>query len=226
MTRLCSRDAMIALRWALPFMLSTFVFGVTFGVVARQLGLTAPWIINLSASAFSGTAQLTALQLWSAATPTSVIVGSVLAINSRYLAMGATLRPLFSQQPRWSRYAMLFLLTDAGWSLTLRAAQEALSPVTIYLCTGIAMYLSWIAGATVGASATLTLDNQYQLAAKLFAICMLASLVPQFVSKNNDWLGVGVGVMVAFVAKLAVGEAWAVILGGLCGATAKVRFQS
>ncbi len=85
---------------ALPFGASSVIYGLGFGVLAAQVGLSVAEAVIMSALVFSGTAQLAILQTWSAAPALLPIFATVMIANARYILMGATLRPWLAPLPQ------------------------------------------------------------------------------------------------------------------------------
>ena len=68
----------------LPLQLGVFPFGVIYGVMAIESGLTPMQAFLMSSIIFGGASQIAFVQLISNATPYGVIVTTVSAINSRH----------------------------------------------------------------------------------------------------------------------------------------------
>mgnify|MGYP003381337418 FL=1 len=75
-----------------------FIYGLAFGLVAAQAGLSWGWALAMSVSVFSGSAQLAAMSLIQAGEATLLtLFATVLVMNARYLLFGATIQPWLSQ---------------------------------------------------------------------------------------------------------------------------------
>jgi predicted branched-subunit amino acid permease len=85
-----SRDGYLR---CLPIALGVAGYGVVFGVLARESGLSVPEATLMSATVLAGAAQLIALELWADPVPVAAVVGTTLVVNLRYVLMGAALRP-------------------------------------------------------------------------------------------------------------------------------------
>ena len=69
----------------LPIQLGVFPFGIIYGVMAIESGLTFFQALLMSSIIFGGASQIAFVQLLSNSTPFGVIVATVGAINSRHL---------------------------------------------------------------------------------------------------------------------------------------------
>ncbi len=80
-------------RRSAPLALAGLLKGVTFGVLARQAGLSLGETVAMSAVVNAGTAQFVALGPWPAPLLPLALAATALLINARNLLMGATLAP-------------------------------------------------------------------------------------------------------------------------------------
>ena len=89
--------ALLGVRRSLALILSVCTYGVAFGVLARQTGLSLTEATLMSAVVRAGASQLVVLGLWSTPLPVVAIVFTTLLVNLRFLLMGAALRPWFAR---------------------------------------------------------------------------------------------------------------------------------
>ena len=73
---------------ALPFGVSTIIYGTAFGLLTSQAGLSVMEAVIMSAAVFSGTAQVAVMQSWSTAPALLPVFLTVLVVNARYILMG------------------------------------------------------------------------------------------------------------------------------------------
>ena len=109
---------------ALPFIISNGIAGVAMGVAYRGAGLGFVPAVLFSLMVYSATAQAITLGLWSAPLPIAAMVGACMAMNARYLLLGAHLRQLFPDVPRRVMLPTLFLLGDASWIMSVAEADR------------------------------------------------------------------------------------------------------
>ena len=70
---------------ALPVALGVGVFGLVYGLVAGQKGLSLAETLLMSAIVFAGAAQMLALELWQEPVPVLSLTIAVMIINLRYM---------------------------------------------------------------------------------------------------------------------------------------------
>ncbi|MDB5075287.1 MAG: hypothetical protein JWO42_1466, partial [Chloroflexi bacterium] len=150
-TRTLSRAALIeGARQALPLALSIFAYGLVFGVLAGQAGLSAPESLLMSMLVFAGSAQFVALGLWVAPLPVVPIVLTTLVVNVRHVLMGAALRPVLDDLPRRLAYASVFFMTDESWALTMSESAAGRGGSGFFIGSSLTMYVAWFSSTLVG----------------------------------------------------------------------------
>ncbi len=107
------------IRLSLPVALSVFAYGVVYGVLASQKGLTAWQAALMSGVVFAGSAQFVILDMWMHPLPLAAIAVTTLAVNLRHVLMGTALHPWLCEVPPSRAYGLLFFLNDESWARTL-----------------------------------------------------------------------------------------------------------
>src|SRR6185437_3770864 len=115
------RGVLAGARACLPIALGAGVYGVVFGILARQAGMSLAEALLMSAIVFAGASQLVALGLWVTPLPVGALILTTLIVNLRHVLMGASLHPWLAKLPRGRVYASLFFMVDESWALTLGA---------------------------------------------------------------------------------------------------------
>ena len=145
-----------------------FIYGLAFGLVAAQAGLSWGWALAMSVSVFSGSAQLAAMSLIQAGEATLLtLFATVLVMNARYLLFGATIRPWLSQAGPLRGYGSMVLLGDANWIATMRAAEKGEADRAYLVGTGVPVVGAWLAGTLVGVLFGAVLPDPHALGADL-----------------------------------------------------------
>src|SRR3954447_16451151 len=133
-----------------PLMPSAVMFGIAFGIMAGTVGLTTAEATVFSAWVYAGGAQMASLQGWAYPVPVLFVCLTTAAINSRYVLMGATLRPLMAGRPAWQVYATLLFLVDQTWILTMRYQRDEVDGAGLLFGSGFVMWLMWVASTMAG----------------------------------------------------------------------------
>ncbi|MDB3996023.1 AzlC family ABC transporter permease [Candidatus Pelagibacter sp.] len=101
-----------------PLMIPVIPFGVIFGVLAIDLGLSPIMTISMSIIIFGGASQIILLQLFSAGTSSLVILSSVGAVNSRHLLYGIILSEHMSDLKMSWKIIISYFLVDQAFAIT------------------------------------------------------------------------------------------------------------
>ncbi|MCC7123408.1 MAG: AzlC family ABC transporter permease [Acidobacteria bacterium] len=144
------RDGLTA---AIPMSVSSFPFGLAYGVGVLAAGLD-PWVgASASWTVLAGAAQLTMLSLIETSAPWVVVVVAGLVVNVRFALYSIALAPAFKEfPPRW-RFALPYFMTDQAAALSLHYFTTTTDPVArrwYYLSVGSGIAVVWWIGTIVG----------------------------------------------------------------------------
>ena len=101
-----------------PLMIPVVPFGIIFGVLAIDLGLTPIITMAMSIIIFGGASQIIFLQLFSGGASSLVILSSVGAVNSRHLLYGAVLSEHMSDFKITWKIIISYFLVDQAFAVT------------------------------------------------------------------------------------------------------------
>jgi 4-azaleucine resistance transporter AzlC len=205
-----------------PLLIGVIPFGLVFGVVAAD-SVIGPWLgYATSLVIFAGAAQLATVQLLDEGVLGAVVVATALVINSRHVMYSAALAPHFGEFPRWTRYALPYLLTDQAFAVSIVRYRDVTDPVyKLWFFTGAAFtlwatwQLSTLAGVLVGAQ--LPEAWSLEFAIPLVFVALLVLTVRNRPEVVAALVGGGVAVAAAS-APLGLG----LIIGALSGVAAGV----
>ena len=213
------RDGM---RRSLPLALGVAAFGLVWGTLAGQAGLSPAESVLMSALVFAGAAQFVVLPLWHAAgaLPLGAIVAATLVVNLRFVLMSATLLPLFQRErPRWPA-AKAFLISDENWALASADLARGRGSVGLLLGSGLVVYASWVTSCTLGRFAGALIGEPARWGLDFaFSASFLALLTGMWRGRAS-LLPVAVAAGAALVAERLLPGAWYIVVGALCGSAA------
>ncbi len=207
-----------------PLALSALAYGVAFGALASQAGLSGGAAVLMSAVVFGGSAQMVVLQVWADPVPYFAVWMATMAMQARYILESASLAPSMGSLKRAHVYPALFLLTDGNWTLMMReqsAGRSEASYLLPYLVGGgLMLYVCWIAATWVGHSigALIAEPRRWGLDFMLAAFCVTMA-VALWRGKRDLW-PIGVAAAVAIVFDLAGLKPWHALAGALAGSIA------
>jgi predicted branched-subunit amino acid permease len=144
-----SKSALHGIRTSGDYFISTFLFGVMFGIAAVSVGLETWQALLMCATSFTASGQFAALEFWKAPLPFGTIALSVALVSSRNLLLGMAMTHHFDGHSLRRRIVWLALLNDPGVvnSFRLDAEVDRLGYVTGY---GISMMVSWLLSTYIG----------------------------------------------------------------------------
>ena len=211
-------------RAILPLAPGAFLFGVSYGLLAAEAGLSVAETAAMSLSVYAGASQYLAIELWQEPLPIVSIVIATLVVNARHLLMGAVLAPWLRNLPRRRVLPTLFFLVDENWGVTVARRQgppeQRERDLGFLLGGGLPLYALWITGSLLGhATAGQIADPRaYGLDALAGAVFLvLLSLQWRGPRCLFPW-AVAAGVALAVQSVLPI--AWSVLLGALAGSLA------
>lgn len=149
------RHGMLALA---PLLIGVAPFGMIYGALALNQGLTPAAALAMSIILFAGSAQFLFCQLIGLGAPLSLTVAEVGLINLRHALYSAALAPRIAHLPRRWKYSLAYLLTDEAYAVIASrdaAADTGAHRHWFYLGAGLALWSGWqlssAAGVVLGA---------------------------------------------------------------------------
>lgn len=108
------------IRDAVPLLLGEMVFGVLFGALGIEAGLSPMAVVGFAIFVFAGSAQLVGAQLYSQGVSIPLIILTTLIINLRHLLYGASLGPYMKHLSQRWLIPLGFSLSDEIYALVFR----------------------------------------------------------------------------------------------------------
>jgi 4-azaleucine resistance transporter AzlC len=137
-------------RAGLPFAVATVVLGVSFGVLARQLGWGVAAPIACSVLVLSGSAQFAIASILGAGGGVGAATLAAVFVNARFLPMGLAVAPSLAGG-RLRRALEGQLVVDASWALANRG--DGTFERKYLIGATVPQLSAWIGGTAVGAAA-------------------------------------------------------------------------
>lgn len=141
-----------------PFVLIMVPFGMLFGLLAAEAGMTMERIAAFSAIVIAGASQLTALGLVEDGAPVAVAILSGLAVNLRMMMYSAALVPHLGDAPPWQRVVIAYLLVDQTFALAqgrfdAEPGWTTAQRVRYFAGTAVYVFPAWVGATLLGAAA-------------------------------------------------------------------------
>jgi 4-azaleucine resistance transporter AzlC len=140
-------------RAIIPLVVGAIPFGILFGTLAIEAGLSVKGTLVMSAVVFAGSAQFIALGLLAAGTPLPLILLTTLIVNLRHLLYALSLLPYVKHLPQQWRLMVGFWLTDESFAVAIARYHQpdtSLFKHWYYLGAALLMYGNWQVCTAIG----------------------------------------------------------------------------
>jgi predicted branched-subunit amino acid permease len=163
---------------------------------------------------------MASLQAWADPVPIVAVCLTTLAMNARYLLLGATLRPWFGGLPGSRVYPSLFVLGDGNWALAMREYAQGRNDAAFLLGSGIVMWLTWVSATAAGHAFGAILGRPERFGIDFMLAAFFAAMAIDFYRTARGVLPLVVGVATAIVVERLVPGPWYILAGALAGSVA------
>lgn len=204
----------------LPILLGVVPFGLIYGILALEAGLSAVQAQAMSMIVFAGSAQFVMAQLFALGTPASVIVVTAILVNLRHALYSASVAPYVKHLPgRW-RFGLAYLLTDEAYAVTINHYQrngDSKDGRWFFLGAGLALWTTWQLSTATGIMLGAQIPAAWPLAFFL-PLTFIALVVPNL----EDWASTAAALTAGLVSVLAFNLPFklGLVVAALVGVTA------
>jgi predicted branched-subunit amino acid permease len=216
-------------RDGIPFALVIGPFGLVFGVLGAEAGLTLVQAMGFSVGVLAGASQFAALQLMTEGAPLAIVVLAGLLVNLRMAMYSASLAPWLGAVPMGRRALLACLLLDQTYAVSIaefeRRPTLTLTQRTAYFVgSTIFVVLPWFlatwAGVQLGTAVPPEWPLDFALPIAFLSLIgpmlrtrahVAAALVSVIVALLLWWLPYTLGLLVAAIAAMLTGaqvELW------------------
>jgi 4-azaleucine resistance transporter AzlC len=198
-----TKSFLAGVRAELPLLVGVFPFGMIYGALALNAGLSPLASQAMSSIVFAGSAQFVTTQLVHEAAPVFVIVLTIAVVNLRHMLYSASLAPyLHDLSLRW-KVLLSYLLTDEAYAPTiLKYEADGVSRFSHWflLGAGFSLWFNWQVSTALGIFLGAAIPESWPLDFAL-PLTFIAMVVP--VLKNRPM--VAAALSAGLVALLAYG---------------------
>ena len=218
-----SKELFAGIKETVPLYIGSMPFGLAYGILGAQAGLTVTQIALMSIVVFAGSAQFMAVQMISQGVGFAFIVFSTLLINLRHVLMGLSLSVYLNKLKTSWLYLLAFGLTDESYAAGINHYQksgESEGNPWFLLGASMGMYFFWLASSIVGAVLGNSINDPLSWGLD-FAMpaTFLSILIPQIVSWRI-FLVVLISGVAAVAAYILVPGKWYIIIATIVAASA------
>ncbi len=208
---------------ARPLGVGVLVYGMAFGLLAREAQISLSEALLMSGLVFSGSAQLVAVSAMGGGqvpmgAAALAIVGTILLLNARYVLYGAALRPWLGGLPGWKAYPTLAVLGDGNWMLSMKAQSEGEEDAGFVFGSGFAMFIPWLVGTWLGSEARTLVQNPAVLALDFLLVAFSVAMCVGMFRGRGDLKIVVAAAVASVVADQFLISGSAILCAGIAGA--------
>ena len=213
-------EAWAGVRDALTTVVPSIVaYGVVWGGLARQAGLSLGELVAMCLLVTAGTAQFVALPMLQAGAPAWLLVVTTYVVNLRHYLMAASLAPYFAHLSRGRLALLAHGVTDESYALTMaRFAARRPNPA-YYAGSAATTYVAWYVGAATGGILGGRIPDPHRYGLDFVFPAVFIAILARTIQAPWQWAVAAVAAIVALAVKAAVGGTWHIALAGL-GASA------
>lgn len=211
----------LGIRMFAPVAISIAAYGLVWGVLAGQAGMSVFEVALMSGIVFAGSSQFVVLDMWTpGGLPIVSIVIATAIVNLRILLMSATLRPLLSPLPLGRALGATFFVSDESWAVTMSEVRKGHGSIAFFLGAGVLCWLSWFLSTLVGRVLGAFIDDPTRYGLDFaFTATFLALLLGMWKGRGDlvPWI---VAALAAIATSRLIEGNWYIIVGGLVGSFA------
>ena len=210
-----------------PLLIGVFPFGMIYGALALNAGLSTSASQMMSSIVFAGSSQFVTAQLVHDAAPALVIIVTIAVVNLRHMLYSASLAPyLHDLSLRW-KALLSYLLTDEAYAPTIiKYEKDGIKPFSHWflLGAGFSLWFTWQASTALGIFLGAAIPEDWPLDFAL-PLTFIAMVVP--ILKNRPMvasaLSGGVVALLTFSLPYKLGIILAALTGILVGTILESR---
>ncbi|WP_323005738.1 AzlC family ABC transporter permease [Pseudorhodobacter sp.] len=214
-------DLTKGLRDILPLAFGAALYGLAFGLLAAQAGMSSLQTGLMGGLVFSGSAQFIAVERLAAGAGAITALIAGIALNLRILLMTASLRDVLAHRPLWQKILGVHLTTDESWALLHATRAKGGQASYWYLVgAGLGMWVFWLISTLAGVSFAAALPEPRALGIDFaFTAAFIAILRGMWAGRRDllPW-GISAATVAGLNTLTPLEPSWALVVGGILGA--------
>ena len=137
----------------LPLMIPVVPFGIIYGVIGVEIGLSPMEVFAMSFVIFAGSSQIAFAQLFAAGASPLVMISSVAVINSRHILYGAVLAEYLGKLRLTWKILLSYLMADQAFSVSSAYFKKNVKNKNVHfhmLGSGLTLWSLWQLSTLIG----------------------------------------------------------------------------
>jgi 4-azaleucine resistance transporter AzlC len=215
------------LKAELPLIIGVFPFGLIYGALALDAGLSVPAAQMMSSIVFAGSSQFITTQLVKENAPAFVMILTIAVVNLRHMLYSASLAPYLKELSlRW-KVLLSYLLTDEAYAPSILHYEKEghrTDKHWFLLGAGFLLWLSWQVSTGIGVFLGASIPDKWSLDFAL-PITFIAMVVPVLKKQPMIAAAVSAGVtaLIAYNLPFKLGLILAALVGIAVGTILESR---
>lgn len=202
----------------IPLGIGVTIYGLVYGMMARQAGIPLWVVAALSLLVFAGSAQMVTVELLAAGADIITTVITVLVVNLRHLLMSADIARFTEGSRKRSRALTAFFLTDEAYAVSYTHFQHSPLGGTAYILgCGLNIYLFWGTAGVAGYLSGNFVPTMLQPALGFAMSAAFLSMLVPLVKDKPTLAAVIAAAVVALAGNLWLPGKWYILLAALAG---------
>lgn len=222
-----TRNFLAGVRAEAPLLIGVFPFGMIYGALALNAGLSTSAAQMMSSIVFAGSSQFITAQLVHDAVPGLVILLTIAVVNLRHALYSASVAPYVASLSTGWKVLLSYLLTDEAYAGTiLHYEKEGVTPSShwFFFGAGFSLWFTWQMSTALGIFLGAAIPDSWSLDFAL-PLTFIAMVVP--VLKNRPMiaaaLSAGVTALLAYSLPYRLGLILAALVGIVVGTLLEER---
>lgn len=203
-----------------PMIINAVLFGMVFGIIGREAGVSAYNIVAMNGLVNAGSSQLIALSMWSEAS-ISTIAMMTLLVNLRHILMSMTIANLMPSLMTKKGIIAAHMLTDGTWSVAMRELQrrpETPIGIAYIFGSGISILIPWLVSAYLGYSIGKLVPDYHALGLDFFSAISFSALLGGMWHGNRCLLPWACACVLALAISQFLPLYWSIPIAAIIGA--------
>ncbi len=216
------REFLRGFRDVVPLSLGAGIYGLAFGLLASQALMDGLEVGIMGTVVFAGASQIVAVERMAAGAGGLVAVIAGIALNLRLLLITASIRDVYAGRPLWQIALGAHLTTDENWALLLATRAQGRKAGYAYLVGGgFNLMFVWVVATVAGAGFAGTIPEPKALGMDFAFTAAFIAIARSLWRGREDLIpwATSFTIVAVFVLPGFVDPSWALIGGGMAGAT-------
>lgn len=206
----------------LPIMLGYLPVAITYGVLAKQSGLSLMELTMMSVLVFAGASQFMAANMFAVGAGAIEIIIATFVLNFRHFVMGLSFVNRLRSLSFSSKFLLSLGITDESFAVSSINTKESKEEkgVLFYISLFLTAYLSWVFGSFLGGLLGEVVPEKLSQSMGIALYAMFIGLLVPSVKKE---LKIGLIAIIAMLVHLLcssvlnMSSGWAIIAGTIIG---------